>query len=246
VTFSPDGSRLAAGGLGGFAHIWDVATGRQITAINDDDGLIITDLIFSLDGDYIFSYDWLGWIRTWNIATGEHISGDGPNLVCEATLWDAEVSIDGQLQAVAAFDGLAYVLRAVNEPGDEPNFTNVLDLTGHEGNVTGVAFNEGGTILATSGFDGTVRLWEIDLGEKLEDLSSSEEILILTDQSFPLEGVDFSPDDRFVVTAGEDGMVRVFVVAIEDLMALARSRLSRGFTNEECQTYLHQPSCGEN
>jgi hypothetical protein len=34
-------------------------------------------------------------------------------------------------------------------------------------------------------------------------------------------------------------------VNIEDLMDLARSRLSRGFTEEECRTYLHLPSCEE-
>lgn len=61
----------------------------------------------------------------------------------------------------------------------------------------------------------------------------------------PLEGVDFRPDGRYVVTAGDDGMVRVFVVAIDDLMNLARSRLSRGFTDEECRTYLHQAACVE-
>ena len=245
VTFSPDGSRLAASGLGGFAHIWDVTTGQHLATIDNSDGLIITDLIFSPDGDYIFSYDWQGWTRSWNSDTGEHLSGENPSLVCEVTLWDAEVSSDGRLQAVAAFDGLAYVFRAVNEPGDEPNYANVLGLTGHEGNVTGVAFNEQGTILATSGFDGTVRLWDLELGEEQWDLNSGEELSILTDQSLPLGGVDFSPDGRYVVTAGDDGMVRVFIVAIEDLMELARSRLSREFTQEECRTYLHLTSCEE-
>jgi WD40 repeat protein len=245
VTFSPDGSRLVAGGLGGFAHIWDVTTGQHLTTIDNSDGLIITDLIFSPDGDYIFSYDWQGWTRSWNSDTGEHMAGEGPSLGCEANLWDAEVSSDGRLQAVTAFDGLVYVFRAVNEPGDEPNYASVLGLTGHEGNVTGVAFNEQATILATSGMDGTVRLWELDLGEELGDENSSEEISMLTDQSLPLGGIDFSPDGRHVVTAGDDGMVRVFIVDVEDLMELARSRLSRGFTDEECQRYLHLPTCVE-
>jgi WD40 repeat protein/serine/threonine protein kinase len=245
VTFNADGSRLAAGGLGGFAHIWDVTTGQHLTTIDNSDGLIITDLIFSPDGDHIFSYDWEGWTRTWNSDTGKHLSGEGPNLTCEATLWDAEASSDGRLQAVAAFDGLAYVLRSVNDPDGLPNYINVLGLSGHEGNVTGVAFNEQGTILATSGFDGTVRLWDLDLGEEMEDENSGEEITMLTDQNWPLEGVDFSPDGRYVVTAGDDGMVRVFVVTVEDLMELARSRLSRGFTREECRTYLHLPPCEE-
>ena len=155
------------------------------------------------------------------------------------------MSADGQLQAVAAFDGLAYVFRAMSEPRDEPNYTSVLGLTGHEGNVTGVAFNEGATILATSGFDGTVRLWGLELGEELSDSNSSEQLSILTHQSLPLEGVDFSPDGRHVVTAGDDGMVRVFIVSVEDLMELARSRLSRDFTRAECRQYLHLPSCVE-
>jgi WD40 repeat protein len=155
-------------------------------------------LIYSPDGDYIFSYDWQDWTRSWNSDTGEHLSGEGPNQVCEATLWDAEASSDGRLQAVAAFDGLAYVFRSVNKPEGLPNYVSVLGLKGHEGNVT--------------------------------------------DQPLPLSGVDFSPDSRYVVTAGNDRMVRIFVVAVDDLMVLARSRLSRGFTIDEGQRYLHLPS----
>jgi WD40 repeat protein len=164
---------------------------------------------------------------------------------CEATLWDADASLDGRLQAVAAFDGLAYILRAANNPGEEPRFAIAMGLTGHEGNVTGVAFNKQGDLLATSGLDGTVRLWGLELAEELGEENSGEEITVLTDHSFPMEGVDFSPDGRYVVSAGEDGMVRVFMTGVEDLMQLARSRLSRGFTREECREYLHLTYCPE-
>lgn len=243
ITFSPDGSKLAAGGLGGIAYIWDTATRRKLATIENNDGLLITDLIFSEDGSHIFTYDWQGWTRTWKSDTGEHVSGDGPNLVCEATLWDAEASSDGRLQAVAAFDGLAYVLSNVNPAVERPKFETVLGLSGHEGNVTGVTFNNQDTLLATSGFDGTVRLWEINLSDEVREMNSHEEKVLLTDQPLPLEGIDFSPDGRYVVTAGDDGMVRVFAVAVEDLINLARSRLSRGFNEDECQTYLHLSTC---
>jgi WD40 repeat protein len=93
--------------------------------------------------------------------------------------------------------------------------------------------------------DGTIRLWALDLGEEVGDENSSEEISMLTDQSLPLGGIDFSPDGRHVVTGGDDGMVRVFIVSVEELMEVARARLSRDFTSAECRQYLHLPSCVE-
>jgi WD40 repeat protein len=146
------------------------------------------------------------------------------------------MSLDGSLQAVAAFDGLVHIFRLVEQPGQQPRYASVRALTGHEGNVTGVAFNPEGTVLATSGLDGTVRLWDVE---------TWEEISVMTDQDHALEGVDFSPDGRYVVAAGSDGIVRVFIVSVEELMEVARSRLSRDFTNTECQRYLHSASCAE-
>ncbi len=42
------------------------------------------------------------------------------------------------------------------------------------------------------------------------------------------------------VAAGSDGTVNVYTVSVEELMEVARSQLSRGFTDEECRTYLHE------
>ena len=75
------------------------------------------------------------------------------------------------------------------------------------------------------------------------DLDEGVELLTLTDQPLPLEGVDFSPDGTRVVTAGDDGIVSVYIVSTEELIEVARSRLSRGFTQEECQRYLDLPAC---
>ena len=172
----------------------------------------------------------------WDGDTGERLTSSSAGLVCEATLWDAEVSSDGRLHAMASFVSFAYVYQSMGGPDAPPRYEMLYDMAGHEGVVTGVSFNPEGTILASSGFDGTARLWDLDTGEGLTTL---------IDQPLPLEGVDISPDGRHVVTAGDDGTVRVYIASFEELMDLARARLSRGFTQEECQRYLHRPSCVE-
>jgi hypothetical protein len=46
-----------------------------------------------------------------------------------------------------------------------------------------------------------------------------------------------------VATGREDGTIRLYAVKMEDLIALARSRLTRSLTTEECQKYLHVEAC---
>jgi hypothetical protein len=40
-----------------------------------------------------------------------------------------------------------------------------------------------------------------------------------------------------------DGTDRIYLLQIEDLIALAESRLTRTMTLEECQQYLHASTC---
>ncbi len=49
----------------------------------------------------------------------------------------------------------------------------------------------------------------------------------------------FSPDGTRLAYAAADGTVRVLALDIDDLIHLARSRLTRSWTPEECRTYLH-------
>jgi WD40 repeat protein len=55
--------------------------------------------------------------------------------------------------------------------------------------------------------------------------------------------VAWSSDGRRLVTASRDHTSRVYLVDVDDLAALARTRLTRGLTAEECQKYLHAPAC---
>jgi WD40 repeat protein len=55
--------------------------------------------------------------------------------------------------------------------------------------------------------------------------------------------IAFSPDGKHLAIGGEDGNVRLYVLPIEELVALAQSRVTRPLTDEECQQYLHLKQC---
>ena len=90
-------------------------------------------------------------------------------------------------------------------------------------------------MLAGGRNDGLIRFW---------DVTSGQELAILTepDGSFQF-GISFSPDFRFLTASDLTNRTRVFVISIEDLVTLARTRVTRTLTKDECRQYLHLEEC---
>lgn len=64
-------------------------------------------------------------------------------------------------------------------------------------------------------------------------------------QSEPLNSASFSPDGKFVLTAGWDKLAIIYDCeacgSIDELLALAQRRVTRVLTQEEKQRYLAAP-----
>ena len=136
-------------------------------------------------------------------------------------------SPDGKYLATASWDGTAKVWEIPS--GDEIN-----TLSGHSGIVWEVIFSPDGNRLVTSSLDNTVKVW---------DFVTGQELLTLTGHKAGTTGLAFSPDGRHLAVGGGDGTVRIYVLLIEELIALARERLTRSLTEAECQQYLHLETC---
>ena len=137
------------------------------------------------------------------------------------------VSPDGTRLVTGSSDGTAKIWAL-------PSGRKLLTLTGHAGAVWDVAFSPDGREVATAGEDTTTRLW---------DAATGRELLKLTGPTFALRRVAFSPDGRRLATASADGNVRVYILPLDELMAVARSRLTRGWTEAECRRFLATDRC---
>jgi WD40 repeat protein len=67
--------------------------------------------------------------------------------------------------------------------------------------LTGVAFNNDGSLLATAGADGVIRIWKV---------SNFQQVLELRGHTSDIWDVAFSPDGKQIASAGRDGTVRVW------------------------------------
>jgi len=184
----------------------------------------ISGITFSADGKRLYSGADDKFVRIWDAATGQELgvlSGEGREI------YGVVLSPDGNLLAMSNQDG-AITLWDV-ESGNK-----LSTLSGHAGLVNRLVFSRDGTRLASASFDRLAKVWDVTTGEELVSLYGN------TGNVF---GVSFSPDGQNLVTAGGDGTVRMYTLQLEDLVALARSRVTRVLTLDECQKYLHMDSC---
>lgn len=114
---------------------------------------------------------------------------------------DAEISLDGKF--LALLNGAAAIL--IWEVGNK-EYRYILH--GHDvdspSDISDIAFSPYGHLLASSGYDQTVRLWDVSTGQQLA---------VLDDFENDVNAVAFSPDGRYLIAGCDDG--RIYVWGIE-------------------------------
>jgi WD40 repeat protein len=222
VAYRPNGKQLATSSLDGTARVWDALTGETVFELKRD-GSPVNDVAYDPGDVYLAAGNRKGMVMVWEASSGRFVTEWAGHT---GAVSGVSFSPNDQYLATAGFDGIVKVW-------DADTFELLSTLAGHRGAIRDVAFSLDSTYLATASSDGTAKVWPLAGGEPVT----------LRGHRQGVEGVAFSPDGKRLATAGQDGSVRVYALDLGDLVAIARSRLTRGLTTEECQQYLHMEAC---
>jgi len=222
IDFNPDGSRLATASLDETAIVWDTKTGKVVFQLTGHTFWVMS-VDYSPDGSRLVTGSVDGTGIVWDAITGKKLFS---LIGHSANVRRVIFSPDGARILTASLDGTAKVWDATS--GKE-----LLTLSGHTDSVFDAAFSSDGTRIATASGDQTAKVWDAITGEEWWTFPAPD----------GLTGVAFSPDGSQLAVGSRDGTNRIYLLRIEDLVALAKQRVTRSLTAEECQQYLHVDSC---
>lgn len=228
LAISPDGERLATIAYDRTARLWDLTTGAAVYTLTDiytsplplDIGGQPIDIAFSPDGAKLVTAGGTS-VKVWDAATGDELV----SLQLDPYAYTVAFSPDSNHLAVGMRFGRG------SGVWDVATGEKLFELAGHTASVMALAYSHDGRQIATSSLDDTIRLWDADTGEPRMSLQGIANYLA------------FSPDDTRLAAQGSDGILRFYAMRLEDLMAIATSRLTRWWSPEECRQYLHVDEC---
>ena len=254
LDFSPDGSLLVLDGLGSCtpsmgctpsfspaagtvlrSRVIDVASGQEVLDLGDrvataaafnPDGRFVGGryLAVDLDDQVVEIYD----LVTKKLLTSLDFGDD--------SVFGLTFDPHGRWLAGGTESGKAWVLDlAAVVAGKAAKDALVFDQTVDNGAAAAVALSADGLLASAGASDGRVKLWDISSGRLVVELQTA----VASNEAAP---VVFSPDGNYLLY-NDGGVLRRYLLHADQLVALARSRLTRGLTTDECRQYLSSSQC---
>ena len=230
IAFSPNGGLLASVSDDRTIKLWNVHNENNIATLQE--GTLFRTVAFSPDGQLLATGGWQH-VKLWNVQTQKIIATLQHDLFVQAVIF----SHNGRFLAVGG------------ESEEGPGTVKVWNiqrqqiiatLNGDPRDIKTVAFSPDDRYLASSGWDGQLKIWSVSNwnllhtirhtgyyqiafspdgkaiastnGEtiSLSSVSSGEQIAALSGAIGWIHPLDFSPDNAYLAMGADDGFIRVY------------------------------------
>lgn len=184
VAFSPDGSRIASATGGRSVKINELATGRELFTLAPDRGMQVNSLAWSPNGRLV--------------AAGimETRGAFNPN------------QTDFDIDQVYAFTVKLW------DVSDAGGGRELFSLSGHPSTITTIAFSPDNRFLASSGYDGKIKIWDTAAGREVRQLTGHTQLI---------NAIAFSPDGKYMASGSVDGSAKLWDARTGELLVTLMS-----------------------
>ncbi len=213
---SPDGNTMATGANDNTIKLWDVPADRPDSSWAGH-AAAINDIAVRPDGLFAVSVGDDKVVRVWDRTSGkllQSLEGHAAEIV------RAAFRVDGNQWASGDSSGVVTLWTPGKYLDEDP--TVGRPIYAHPGAVSGISFATNNQTVLTSGHDGTVKQWQLNVpphrvlaaaAEPVADAAADPEAADETALYVPGQVVAVANNSASFVSGGPDGLVRVFNAA---------------------------------
>jgi hypothetical protein len=188
VVYSPDGRRVTTGNQAGEFTLWHGTTFNFDTIMAAHQHSIL-GMTYTNSGEFLISCDRVGVVKYWTHQMSQQAEVQAHAEACKAVT----VSPLDRKFATASDDGTVKVWDFYGRVEERV-------LTGHNANVTSVAWHPAKSLLASSGKDNMVKLWDASSGKELRNLPGHTSWVLTT---------AWNPNGWWLLSGSRDNTLRV-------------------------------------